>query len=64
MLSFTGWNWRSFEDCHALFAVDFEFYSEDFGSIDEFAHSFVGYNEVGSDEALAVTDFYNLFTGL
>ncbi len=52
------------EDGVALFAVDFEFDGEDVGGIDELAHCLVGYGDVGGDQALAVFDFNELFTGL
>ncbi len=53
-----------FEDGHAFLTVDIEFYSEDVGSVDEFANSIVRYNEVGCNQALAIADFYDFLTGL
>ena len=53
-----------FKNGHNFFAVNVDLYSEDFGSVDEFANSFVGYNQVCGDEAFAVADLNHLLTGL
>ena len=52
------------EHCIALLTVYFEFDSEYVGSIEELAHVVVLYYDIGSDDAFAVADLHELFTGL
>lgn len=52
------------ENSHLFAAVIFKFDSEDVGSIDEFANSFVGYCKVSGDDTAAVFDFNDFFSGL
>ena len=52
------------EDSVALLAVDSELYSEDVGGVHELAYILSLYNEVSSDDALAVADFNDLLAGL
>ena len=52
------------EHCIALLTVYFELNSEYVGSIEELAHVVVIYYDIGSDDAFAVADLHELFTGL
>ena len=60
---FNGVELEVFEDCHALFAVDIEFDSEDFGGVNEFANAFVFYHEVSGDHTLAAVEILRTVEG-